>query len=286
MNHNIGLAADVVVFTVGKGRQDTTRKMPNAKLQVLLIRRGRPPFQGDWALPGGFMEQGESLRETAYRELYEETGLVPNHLEQLYTWSDVDRDPRGRVISTSHLAVLNAQHSRPRAGDDASEARWFDLSYSLERSETSEDNGHPEYIWDVRLHLTSGTVILSALVRGRRTFQSNRDQIHWQIIENHGLAFDHAKVLGQGLEVFRHKIRNTDLLFNLMPEFFSLAQLHQVYEAALGTTMNRGRFRTLVSGKLRKTASSAAQGGSRPAQLYMYDSQWLRDFPAEDLELL
>jgi 8-oxo-dGTP diphosphatase len=100
------------------------------RLQVLLVQRRRPPFEGWWALPGGFVESHEPLEAAARRELREETGLEPTHLEQLHTFGDPGRDPRGWTISVAHLAMLSEREKAawlPQAGSDASAADWFDL---------------------------------------------------------------------------------------------------------------------------------------------------------------
>lgn len=97
--------------------------------KILLIRRGNPqePFYGHWALPGGFLDPKESLEEAAKRELFEETGIEGSTLMQLRTFSDPDRDPRGRVLSTVFLTLV-AGTPKPKAGDDAGEARWIEVS--------------------------------------------------------------------------------------------------------------------------------------------------------------
>jgi 8-oxo-dGTP diphosphatase len=100
------------------------------RLKVLLVRRGRPPFEGCWALPGGFVEANEALEAAARRELREETGAEPAHLEQLHTFGDPGRDPRGWTISVVYLARLGEEHVQawqPQAGSDAGEVGWFDL---------------------------------------------------------------------------------------------------------------------------------------------------------------
>lgn len=110
-----GLAVDCVVF----GLDDS--------LKVLLIERGLQPFKGRWALPGGFLEMGESLDEAARRELAEETGVTNVFLEQLYTFSHPDRDPRDRVVSVGYFALVRLSDHRPQAATDARDARWFDV---------------------------------------------------------------------------------------------------------------------------------------------------------------
>jgi 8-oxo-dGTP diphosphatase len=99
---------------------------PDSRLSVLLIRRRHDPYQGYWALPGGFVEMSESVEAAALREVKEETGVAGLRLLQLGTYGDPDRDPRGRVISAAFLALLRPG-ARAKAGDDAGDARWFPL---------------------------------------------------------------------------------------------------------------------------------------------------------------
>ncbi|HID88693.1 MAG TPA: NUDIX hydrolase [Anaerolineales bacterium] len=113
------VTVDVVIFTLREG-----------DLQVLLVRRKSPPFQGMWAIPGGFIRIDESLEEAALRELEEETGVRDVYIEQLYTFGDPNRDPRGRVITVAYFALVPADAVHPRAGSDAAEARWWSM-YNL-----------------------------------------------------------------------------------------------------------------------------------------------------------
>jgi 8-oxo-dGTP diphosphatase len=130
------VAVDVVIFRVRSGR-----------LEVLLIKRGVAPFQGKWAIPGGFVLKDESLDAAALRELREETGVSDVYLEQLYTFGEPRRDPRGRILSVCYFALLSAEQPAVKAGSDAAEVLWaeahkapplaFDhkeiLGYSLQR---------------------------------------------------------------------------------------------------------------------------------------------------------
>lgn len=97
------------------------------RLRVLLIRRARPPFEGQWALPGGFVDMDEDLETSARRELQEETGLTDIFLEQLYSFGTPNRDPRGRTISVAYYALVNTADHDPRADDDAAAAEWVDV---------------------------------------------------------------------------------------------------------------------------------------------------------------
>ena len=98
------------------------------RLQVLLVRRKSDPFKGQWALPGGYVEMGESLEDAARRELAEETNLRDVFLEQLFTFGDPGRDPRGRTISVAYYALVSTRRHAPVAADDASEAEWKDAT--------------------------------------------------------------------------------------------------------------------------------------------------------------
>jgi len=97
-------------------------------LKVILIQRDLDPFAGKWALPGGFVRMDETLEEAARRELVEETGLRKIYLEQLFTFSKVDRDPRGRVISVAFYALVNIRDHRVQAATDARNAAWFGVT--------------------------------------------------------------------------------------------------------------------------------------------------------------
>ena len=96
--------------------------------RVLLIKRGMPPFKGQWALPGGFVGMDETLEEAVSRELEEETGLVGLKLNQYRAFSALDRDPRHRNISIVFFAFIDHSHAEVKAGDDASDSRWFKLN--------------------------------------------------------------------------------------------------------------------------------------------------------------
>jgi 8-oxo-dGTP diphosphatase len=95
--------------------------------RVLLIRRKHDPFAGLWAIPGGFVDMDEPLDAAAARELREETGVEARRLEQLHTFGDPGRDPRGRTITVAYLAEVDAKQVQPKAADDAAEVGWHDL---------------------------------------------------------------------------------------------------------------------------------------------------------------
>src|SRR3954447_11217485 len=132
---DVSVTVDLVVLTIRDQR-----------LCALLVRRGIPPYRGRWALPGGFVEHREDLADAAARELEEETGLALRdvHLEQLRTYGDPGRDPRGRVVTVAHLAMA-PDLPVPVAGTDAAEAEWRPVS-GLEQGDLAFD--HHEILSD------------------------------------------------------------------------------------------------------------------------------------------
>ncbi len=110
------VTVDVATFTYHEG-----------EIKVLLVRRAVEPFKGQWALPGGFLKPTEGLEEAARREIEEETGLTGLRIQQVGAFGDPGRDPRERVVSIAHMAVVRHEDVAPRAGSDAAEVAWMPL---------------------------------------------------------------------------------------------------------------------------------------------------------------
>jgi len=168
----------------------------NNKVNLLLIKRKSDTFDGYWALPGGMVEDFESVDDSAKRELEEETGLSTVFLEQLYTFGDLGRDPRGRVVSVAYYALLNIGDLELKPDTDASDAQWFPL------------NNLPEK-----------------------------------------LAFDHDKIITTALNRLRGKINYFPLVFELLPEEFTIEEVREIYSDILNQDLDRRNF----SRKLKST---------------------------------
>jgi len=197
------VTADVVAFTM---RADD--------LAVLLIRRKDEPFKGCWALPGGFVNENESLERAAARELHEETGLVvsPSKLEMLGAFGDPGRDPRGHTVTVAYVTFRSTE-TKINAGDDAVEAVWQPLR-ALDLGEVSEARSMPP------------PPPLGAKKKSRRSPPLK-------------LAFDHAKILTRAYRrICRHlddPIR--DPAFDFVPSRFTLAELRRIYEVVIGSKL-------------------------------------------------
>lgn len=114
----ISLTVDAIVF----GYQ------PKEGLSILLVKRKYPPFQGDWAIPGGFVHEEEDLETAVARELQEETGVEVNYLEQLYTFGKPKRDPRKRIVTVAYYGLIRMSNFKLFASTDAEDAQWFFIS--------------------------------------------------------------------------------------------------------------------------------------------------------------
>ena len=110
------VTVDAVVFRISAGR-----------ISLLLIQRKNEPYKGQWAIPGGFVDMDEELEDAVVRELAEETSLTGVPLEQMHTFGTIGRDPRGRQITIVFMGIANEQQTNVKAGDDAAEAKWFDI---------------------------------------------------------------------------------------------------------------------------------------------------------------
>ncbi|WP_409341532.1 NUDIX domain-containing protein [Paenibacillus sp. MBLB4367] len=137
-----GAPADIVIFTITKQEKRPGKKsLPLRELKVLLIRRKAWPFQGMWALPGGFSKETETMEVTARRELEEETGVNDVHLEYLGVYSEPGRDPRGWIISHAYCALVNeALLAHRQAADDAEEVGLFPVDEALDKMELAFDH--------------------------------------------------------------------------------------------------------------------------------------------------
>ena len=224
------VTVDILLFTVDA-----------EELKVLLIRRDTMPFYGKWAIPGGFLHMDESAREAAVRRIREEAGVENVHLEQLYTFSEVDRDPRTRVISIAYFACVPRGKLGFQAGTETSEAALFSV------------------------HGGDG-------IKNPDLFLTGPDR---ERLEKKDLAFDHWTIIRTAVERMRGKIDYTELAFGFLKDqdSFTLTELRQIFEAILDHPLDIGNFRRTIKreyekrGRIQETELEKGSVG-RPAMLY------------------
>lgn len=265
---------DMLIFTVTDEEKENYRRLPEKSLKILLVKRGDHPYIGKWALPGGFIAIDESLDEAALRVLRKETNVDDIYMEQLYTWGEVNRDPRTRVISSSYMALVDSKSLNIKAGYSEDDARWFSVKYKLleERKIAVEKGDIYENV--VEINLFNG----SEEVYARISITENIDgKLNREIIEAKGIAFDHGKFIEYGIHRLRNKIEYTSLVFNLMPELFTLTELQQVYEIIQGKELLAAAFRRKIANMVIETNEFIKDAGHRPSKLFRYNSGWKRN---------
>jgi len=216
------VAVDVVVMTASGGA-----------LKALVYKRAEHPHRGRYALPGGFIRMDESLEQAARRLLRDKAGLSDVFIEQLYTFGDVRRDPRARVLSVSYVALVHAEKLANHAPKDVVVAELV-VPFAGE-------TGGP-----VEGHTASGELL--------------------------PLAFDHALILGMAVKRLRGKLDYTPVGFQLLPDEFRLRDLQDVHETIRGEPVNKDSFRRrmLASGLIEATGAREADVSNRPAELYRF----------------
>lgn len=132
------------------------------ELKVALIERKKPPFAGNWALPGGFLIGNETVEQAAYRELQEETGIHDVYLEQFHVFSKPDRDPRGHVITIAFFALIASDKIELVATEDAASAQWFS-AYKLPKLAFDHDNIYTKALESLRIAITIKPLVFKLL---------------------------------------------------------------------------------------------------------------------------
>lgn len=263
------VTADILLFTIDKTANFNQKSSDKCELQLLLIKRDNHPFINKWALPGGFVNMKESIQEAAYRELKEETNIRDNvYLEQLYTFSEPNRDPRMRVISTAYMALTSSTNiKQTKAGDDTSDANWF----TIKKTVISENEKTIQYLLeiyneDIGIHMKYNVFYTYLTKETVYTVQEDSEG---------ELAFDHINIVDMGLTRLRNKVNYTDVAFNLLPEMFSLEELQQVYEILLGETLVKPNFRKKIEPMVIKTDCMRVGVGYRRPFLYRKNHKYI-----------
>ena len=254
----LSLSADILLFSVSEEDNSNYRKNSEKKMSILLIKRHNYPYKDMWCLPGGFLNpETETLDDCTKRILKTETNLSNIYLEQLYTYDALDRDPRCRVISTSYMALVDKNRLDDKVNENAS---WFDITlYNDDGNFITVvlDNGKDTIKFSIKK-------VLRELTTDRYTFK---------IKDNKDLAFDHPLVIVAGMERLRNKVGYTDIVFNMMPEYFTLGELQQVYEVILGKKLLDPAFRRIIADKVEKTEKMKTGGGHRPSYMFRYKNK-------------
>lgn len=262
------VATDIVAFSLmDEGERESIRKLKPQSLKVLLIKRNAYPYKGMWALPGGFCIPGEDVYETARRELEEETGVADAFLESMNVYGESGRDPRGWIISNTFLALLDGSKYRLHAGTDAWEAKWFciDISQNSEILISKGNGKKTEY----ELALSAGDCRINATITETKNMRNGHESVSYEISNVDGIAFDHAKIVFDAIRILRKRAEHEmELIFDLIPEHFTISQAQNAYECLLNKPLIGPNFRRKMSDLIVETDEMIEGEGFRPARLY------------------
>ena len=250
----LSMTADILILSVSSKDSNNYRKTDKKMMSVLLVKRDDYPYKGMWCLPGGFLDpKTETLEECAKRVLKRETNLEDIYLEQLFTFDSVNRDPRMRIVSTAYVALIDKDELK----QEVKNASWFDITLMEEKDGV------------IFLVLDNGEETISLQVnkvlRNRIT-----DRYDYISKSNNMIAFDHDIVIVSGIEKIKEKVNSSDIVFNMMPEYFTLGDLQQVYEVLLGKKLLDCPFRRIIASKVEKTEKMKTGERHRPSYLYKY----------------
>ena len=254
----IAITTDILILSVSNKETNNYRKLDEKQFSVLLVKRDTFPFKDKWCLPGGFIGVKETLDDAAKRILKEETNLKNIYLEQLYTFSDVNRDPRMRILSTAYMTLIDKNRLEDKLFEKAS---WFDLTVR-----EKELNGGKTVIDFVLENETEKIEFELEKVKKEET----SNIYEYKIKKNDKLAFDHPLVIATGIDRLKNKVEYTDIVFNMMPEYFTLSELQKVYETVLGRKLIVADFRRRIKDKVESTDKIDKGAGHRPSVLYRY----------------
>ena len=292
------VAADIVVFAImADGERDSTRKPQDKKLKILLIERGGYPYKGCWAMPGGFCRKGEDVIDSARRELCEETGIDDAYVKLVGVYGEPGRDPRGWVISSTYMVLMDGERCSIEAGDDAQDARWFTVKLTDVSTEMSGVGGHSanemstevsgtgeeivknedeasrkaqnEKRYRLVLNNTDSDIKLTAVLRRTDMSSCGRSSDSYDIEECEGLAFDHARIITEAVLGLREDVRrDMKLAFDLLPERFTLTELQNVYEQIWDMELTTPNFRRKIAEYVEETDTYQSGERYRPAKLF------------------
>ena len=290
-NYNIeqferpSVATDIVAFAVMQdGEQSNIRKLENRELKLLLIKRSQFPYKGAWALPGGFLRPGETIEETAKRELLEETGVENPFLHLAGVHSEAGRDPRGWIISNSFISLINAENCSLRADTDAWDAAWFCVKLQSDNTSSDDSTSTTKMIkHTLTLSFDSASsdsnikgdenIEIKVIVSEKSTRKGHNHVSSYQIVDSGELGFDHAKIIVQSLLELRDMMEyDLRIAFDLLPESFTLAQLQSTIEKVTDKKFLSANFRRKASDYVEETGEVIEGYGHRPAMLFRVKS--------------
>lgn len=255
---------DLLIFGISNKENTNIRELSKKNLSVILVKRDKEPFKDFLVLPGGYVNNDETSEEAAKRILKKETGLSNIELYLSSVNDEVNRDPRHRTISVSYIALVDVQKINNELNENS---KWYDINYYINNDSI-----------DVKLDNMVFKV-------GRKIIDSKSEYEKYYSINKNKLGFDHEIILTKGIMDLRNRIQDTDIIFNLFPERFTIGSLEQVYGDILKEKVVNSAFRRTFAEKLQVTNEMVKTGGHRPSYLYKYKEKPIKIYIGEMIDI-
>ena len=236
------VAVDAAVFGIESVKSSNKRTLDDKKLKLLIVKRGEEPFKGSYSLAGGFLRPNETVEQATRRELKEEAGIEDSRLLTLKTYSEPGRDPRGWIISCAYLSLVQTVTLATAVDSDAETAEWFDFEYSVTDTEET-----------IQLTGSSDSVIII---------------IKDGTASSDGLAFDHAQIIYDAYMLLRREVKDNDIIFDLLPELFTISDIQIPYETIMGKKEIPSNFRKKILRKIEETDQYDNTAAHRASRMY------------------
>lgn len=239
---------NVVVISVSDEKQDNHRKNSKKMMSILLVKKSSM-----WCLPSGKVEKGKTLEENAIDVLYKDTNIENIYTEQLYTFDKLNKEE----ITISYVGLIDKNTLNISLTNNSS---WFDIVSSKEEKNV------------VEMILTNGKETINfSIIKKLRAKTSDRYEFTEK--EKSNILANQSIVILSAIERIRNKLNYTDIVFNMMPKYFSLGELQQVYEVILGKKLLDPAFRRVIANKVEKTDKMRVDGAHRPSYLFKYKNK-------------
>ncbi|GFP76781.1 NUDIX hydrolase [Clostridium fungisolvens] len=268
---------DVIIFTTDDIKEENQRKVPKKGMQVLLVKRDEYPDKGRWSIPGGFIDINEGLEEGAKRKLREKTGVDDVYIEQLYTFGDINRDKRTRVISIGNMALIEKEIIKFEETNELKESKWFWIDKVLVETKKNDSHIENNHILTLKSEDNEVEVKYQIIEKIDRNIYRRKEMTYILLDEStENLAFDHYKILDYAVDRLRNKVEYTPIAFNLLPRLFTVKELQNVYEAIMGREILN--FRRKMDDMIIETDEKIEGKPFRPAKVFKFNENWEHNF--------
>ena len=252
MNSNVMYATDVLIFMIDSRENKNVRELPKKYFSILLVKRDKEPYKDMWCLPGGYVKEDENSYDAALRILKKETNLTKIYVDKLGVYDDINRDSRGKTVSSAYMALVDKSKISDKLSDNA---KWFDISIE-ERDNIIEIRLLNDDMIDIKIE--------------KIVIDKKSNLVRYNLKESNNIAFDHGLIINDGIVKLREKAEHTDILFNLMPLEFTIGELKQVYEIILNRKLINSAFRRVIGPKIEECTTVIKTGGHRPSRKFKY----------------